>query len=105
MGLFVLSFVISLGLLVALCRLAKGRFGATGVCWLSAALVFPFGFCMFSGLALQSLVTLVLTLACLPFHAKARLIVWAPVVAMVLSYGIILSLELPGLRRLSRLRR
>ncbi len=100
----IVSVVVSLGLLAMFRWLAKSRLGAGGVCLLAAWLMFAFVASPFYFLALQSLATLVLTLACLPFRARARLAAWAPVAAVALSYGLLAWISLPDHHRHDRLR-
>lgn len=103
MGFLLFSFVNSLGFVAVLSGIAKTSLGAKGVGLTAAALVFPFLFCMFLALALQSLLTFLMTVVCRSRSERLRL--WVPVMAMAVSYGIILSLEAPGLRNLSKLRK
>jgi hypothetical protein len=101
----IVSLVISVALLVAVGALARSRFGARGICWLSAAVVVPSCLCFSPALALQSLLTFVVTLGCLAYRATPRTVTWAAVGAMVTSHGLIVSMAAPELLTLSKLRK
>jgi hypothetical protein len=105
LGMIGVSCVISLALLAAIHSLARSRFGAGGVCWLALGATIPLLLCFFPALALQSVLTFVLTLGCLALRSRPRTVVLTAAVAMVASYGIFFAISIPELRELSRLRR
>jgi hypothetical protein len=105
LGMLVVSFVISIGLIWAASALARSKhWGKAGVCVLFAVATVPFLFCFSPALALQSILTVAFTLVCGAFRSKPRMVVFAAVGAMVASYGIMIGASLPKLHELSRLR-
>ncbi len=88
LGILIMTFVVPFFLAAGFRAMAKSKVGAAQVCLLAAGLAIPLAYCGFFGLALQSLMTLVFMLACVVLPWRARV----PVVARVLSHGLILFL-------------
>jgi hypothetical protein len=77
------SGVISIGLIWAVAALARSQYwGKAGVCVFCGVATVPFLFCFFPAVAVQSLLTVVLTLVCGAFRSKSRTVTWAAVVVI-----------------------
>ena len=106
LGMILVSCVISAGLIWVVSALARSPYwGKAGVCGFCAVATVPFLFCFFPAVALQSVLTIGLTLVCGAFRSKPKFVTWAAAGAMVVSYGSMLGMSVSELRELSRLRK
>jgi len=103
-GFFIVSIAISLGLLMWFRKLALGRSGTPGVCWLSAVLTFVALCALTPATGLQSLLTFLFSLGCLAAGATPRTVVRACVAAMLASYALVLSFSAHELYTTTKLR-
>src|SRR5579863_7601561 len=88
MGIIIFSGVLSLGYIWVVNRIARSQaLGMGGAFWFAlVAAIFPFAFCLSPALALQSVLTAVLVLACVVFRRKPSALLPASLVAMLASY-------------------
>jgi len=100
---FLYSNAVSLGFVATSCALARSRFGGRGVFCLSAVLFFASGACQCYALAAHAAVTALATVACLPFRPKPKVVMFASVAAMLVSYGALFLVE-PSLQKVWRFR-